>query len=295
MDKLALYTYKSGFNVTRYSDHITMLKNEKPDVTIVACYFYDHAKVSIDALSMGSNVFSEKPYATNMEDLIRLREVCRKTGKSIGAMFCIRYTSSFLTAKDLVDEGVIGKIRLMNAQKSYKLGERAEFFKRRDTYGGTIPWVGIHAIDWFYWFGKQEFLSVFASHSTMHNRDHGELEVSAICHFSFTNEVIGSVSIDYLRLQNAPTHADDRIRIVGTKGILEIRNKQVFLINENEDGKKEIPQVTKKYIFEDFVRNIGEYSYREKLFEDGFIVTKASLLARLSADTKKPVFFNSLV
>ena len=57
-------------------------------------------------------------------------------------------------------DGTVGQIRLMNAQKSYKLGRRNEFYKIRSTYGGTIPWVGSHAIDWLYWFSGEKFESV---------------------------------------------------------------------------------------------------------------------------------------
>src|SRR5690606_40743306 len=92
------------------------------------------------------------------------------------------------------------------------------FFKTRKNYGGTIPWVGSHAIDWLHWFSGEEFQAVYATHSSLYNREHGDLEVSALCQFKFSNEVMGSVNIDYLRPQNAPSHDDDRIRVAGTQG-----------------------------------------------------------------------------
>jgi predicted dehydrogenase len=57
-----------------------------------------------------------------------------------------------------IKQGSIGKVRLMNSQKSYKLGSRSEFYKHRQTYGGTIPWVGSHAIDWMYWLSGRDLL-----------------------------------------------------------------------------------------------------------------------------------------
>ena len=58
-----------------------------------------------------------------------------------------RYDPWFYTAKCLIDEGAIGDIRLLSARKSYRLGQRAPFFRERALHGGLIPWVAIHGID----------------------------------------------------------------------------------------------------------------------------------------------------
>ncbi len=46
-----------------------------------------------------------------------------------------------------MEDGSIGEIRLLNTQKSYKLGRRGENYKSREVYGGTIPgwksWGGL--------------------------------------------------------------------------------------------------------------------------------------------------------
>jgi predicted dehydrogenase len=282
---------REGYSFMRYSDHNEMLKKERPDIAVVSCYFSDHAAVSANCLEAGVHVFSEKPLATDMVDLKKLKKTAADAGKSIGAMFGIRYTPHFMTAKRLVDEGMIGEVRLMHAQKSYKLGTRPENFKNRAKYGGTIPWVGSHAIDWLYWFGNQRFISVSAFHSSMYNKDHNDLEVSAVCQFKFSNEVYGSVDIDYLRPQSAVTHGDDRLRIVGTQGIIEIRDTKVFLINETNSGKEPVTLDEAQHVFCEFISCIDRYAYGNDLFEDAFIGTEACLLARLSADSETTVYF----
>jgi len=177
----------------------------------------------------------------------------------------------------------VGEIRLVNTQKSYKLGQRPDFYKKRETYGGTIPWVGIHAIDWIHWITEKKFLSVYATHSRLHNSGHGELETTALCHFTLEDEVFASLSIDYLRPHGAPTHDDDRMRIVGTKGIVEVINERVFLTDEK--GHREVPLVEKGQIFEDFLREIRGQGKCMVTPEDSILTTEIALKARLSADT----------
>lgn len=280
-----------GYPVERYESYLHMLDRLKPDVAAVACHFNDHAAVTLEALARGIHVFVEKPVALTFEDLNKIKAAYRKAGVHLAAMLGMRCESSFQTAKKAIEDGRIGKIRLMHAQKSYKLGERGELFRKRETYGGTIPWVGSHAIDWMYWLSGASFRSVFASHSVQHNRNHGELETTAACHFTFEEQIFGSVSIDYLRPSQAAGHGDDRIRIAGTEGILEVREGKVFLTNDEAQGTRELPLLPGKEIFADFLDGIRSGKTGQVSAEDSFAITEACLNARLSADEGRLVLF----
>jgi predicted dehydrogenase len=274
-----------------YEDYRTMLDELKPDIAVVNCHFGDHARVALDVLERKIHLFIEKPIATTLEDLDLIKDAYQKSGVTLATMLGIRYTPHFLTAWQSVKQGSIGKVRLMNAQKSYKLGLRSEFYKHRDTYGGTIPWVGSHAIDWMYWLSGEKFVKVFATHSRKYNRDHGDLEITALCHFVFTNEVFGGVNIDYLRPMEAPSHDDDRIRIAGTRGVIEVRDKKVYLINDGAQGIQELQLLPEGQIFADFMKQVRGEDKCMVSAEDSFVVTEACLKARLSADKNEVVYF----
>ena len=279
------------YELKKFDDYIKMLDELKPDVAAVACHFGDHAKASVEVLKRNIDLFVEKPVATTLAELAEVKSVYEKSDSKLAAMFGIRYKPWFLTAYKYIKEGAIGEVRLMNAQKSYRLGQRDDFYKKRVSYGGTIPWVGSHAIDWMQWLSGKDFKSVYASHSTKANQDHGELEVSALCHFNFEDEVSGSVNIDYLRPQNATSHDDDRIRIAGDKGVIEVLKEKVYLINDEIKGNRELPLVANKEIFADFldwVKGQGECMISA---EESFRVTEASLQARRSADQKMLINF----
>ncbi len=176
----------------------------------------------------------------------------------------------------------------MDARKSYKLGRRDAFYRSRATYPGTIPWVGSHAIDWIRWFADSEFETVFATQSAQHNRGCGELETAALCQFTLAGEVLASVSIDYFRPRGAATHGDDRIRVVGTEGVIEVSGGKVLLIDD--DGERELAAECDRQIFRDFVAGVegGECLISAA---DTLAVTEACLLARQSADEGRLVTF----
>ncbi len=283
---------KLGQNPAVFTEYKEMLLKFKPEVVAIASHFYKQASLTIEALEAGSHVFVEKPLATTMKDLAKLRKVYDQNGLQLAAMFGIRYKPWFMTAWKLVQQGVIGKIRLMNAQKSYKLGSRADFYKKNETYGGTIPWVGSHAIDWLYWFSGERFKSVYAVHSRKYNQNHGELELTALLHFNLTNEVFGGVNIDYLRPDTAPTHGDDRIRVVGTSGIIEVRDEKLFLINNKAAGIQEIEPEGNQGIFLDFLKQVKGEGKCLVSAGDSFYITEVCLRARQSADENRIITFD---
>ena len=98
-------------------------------------------------------------------------------------------------------------------------------------------------------------------------------------------------SIDYLRPQKAPTHDDDRLRVVGTKGILEVRNGKVFLMNDEIDGIREIPLQSKRSMFLEFIEQVRGQGECLISAQDSFYVTEACLKARQSADEEKVILF----
>lgn len=291
LDALNRMSAREGQNPRRFADYRAMLDDLEPDVVAIACHFCDHATVAIEALQRGINVFIEKPMATTFDDFRLLRNAYAQTsGLHLAAMHGMRYEAPFLTAWEAARAGAVGRVRLMHAQKSYKLGVRGDIYRRRETYGGTIPWVGSHAIDWFPWFSGEDFVSVWAAHSRRNNRDQGDLEVSALCQFMLTNEVLASASIDYLRPDKAPTHGDDRIRLVGTQGIIEVRQGRVWLTDELH-GERELPLCAREEIFADFLAGIRGGGRQRIGAEESFYITEASLLARQSADEGRVIAF----
>ena len=267
-----------------FDDYGAMLDQQQPDIVVVCGPFELHARMCIDAFERGLHVFCEKPVALTWNELDALKHAYRNANAHFSAMMGLRYDPAFYTARQAVRNGAVGTVRLLDARKSYRLGQRPAYYGRRATYGGTIPWVGSHAIDWIHWFSGESFETVHAVHASRHNRNNGDLEMSALCHFTLSNQVFASASIDYLRPANAPTHGDDRVRVAGTEGVIEVRGGQVFLINASTDGEAMLPATCDRQIFQDFVETIQGRTTNVISVDDIWAVTEACLLARQSAD-----------
>lgn len=286
MDNILRYAAEKGRSIPLYDDWKQMLTELHPDIAVVDTVFSRHSEVSRFALERGICVYSEKPAATELTELVGLEAAVKKGGK-LFSMLTLRFDPWFYTAKRLTDGGAVGDIRMINGQKSYKLGRRAEFFKNRQLYGGTIPWVSIHMIDQILWLTGKKCLSVSAIQSSGYNCGHGDLETAALINMQLEGDIMASVSTDYCRPISAPSHGDDRIRIVGTDGILEVRGERVYLINKDNDGTVPLQNFVPEKIFDGFLNVLSGSNdpiYRDC---DGLYAAKVAICARESAETGK--------
>ena len=261
-----------------------LLLSAGTEVAIVNTRFDQNAPVTIQCLERDIFVFSEKPLALDEETLNRVEKAQQASRAFVCAMFGIRFEPWFLCVKEAVKK--IGRITMVNAQKSYKLGVRPDFYKKRATFGGLIPWVAIHAIDWIAAACELDFVSVSAVSSRACNGEYDELETAALCMFELENGAMASVNADYFRPSAAPTHDDDRLRIVGSEGVVEYREGTVVLLDKN--GRQELTLPEAHDIFALFLRRIeGEDAGVAP--EEGFRVTRLALAARRAADTGEKI------
>lgn len=272
-----------------YADWHEMLCKEKPDIAVVDNFYGHHAAPILAALERGIHVFAEKPLAGTLAELDLLEEKWKTSGVQLAAMLNYRVNGAFLRAKQLIENGTIGEVRLLNAQKSYKFGRRPDFMSVRESYGGTIPWVGIHAIDWILWMSNAAPCSVTALQSSVGSENGACPEITALAQFSLEREIMASLTVDYLRPDAALTHGDDRIRVMGTKGTVEVCDNAVHLIGES--GTQMLPALTDGDLFASFlaaIRGEGECAVSA---ESSFAASRAALIAQLAADTGEKQIF----
>ena len=266
-------------------DYRAMLDREQPDLAVVNPWYCQNAEVAAECLKRGMDVFCEKPLATTLDDLEMLEKAWRESGRALAGMFNLRGAPWFLAIRRAIEAGEIGEVRLLHGQKSYRMGVRPEFYHTRALYGGMLPWVGIHAIDWTLQLGGACYW-LSASQSRLYNRGQGELESSAALLMRLDNEVIATVTADYFRPDGSARHDDDRLRVTGTKGMLEAIDGRVYLENEQPRRELELPEAEDQ--FAAFLDAI-QAGKAQGLAESAFASSRVSLLGRQSGDEGRAI------
>jgi len=255
-----------------FEDYRRMLDETAPDVAVLSPVYGLTGVIAIECAKRGIHVFAEKPLASTLEELETLEKIAAEKNVRLCAMHYLRFTPAFYQAEKLVKSGAIGDVKMVTAQKSYRFGIRPPWYWDKKLYPGIVPWVGIHAIECIYHLTGKAFRTVSTVEVGEPPRN------AAVCQFTMEDGVTASVNMDFLRPEAAPSHEDDRIRAIGTEGVIEVREQRVFLINA--DGYREITPEQPPRLGLDFL-----YGRPESTNEDILAVTRAALTAQLAAAT----------
>jgi predicted dehydrogenase len=270
-----------------YKTYQEMLSKEKLDVVGICLPYTLNVFASMAAAEQGIHVMSEKPLATGLDDLTQLQGVLERTGAQISAMLDMRLSPGIRTIHDAISRGVIGEPILATAQKSYKFGkDRPWFYKERKTYGGTIPWIGIHAIDFIIYTTGLRITQAAAMQSNKALHDYAGTEDNVGILLKLSNGGTAVVTLDYLRPESAGSHGDDRLRVIGSKGVVEMRGERVELITQDH-ALKVLPLLPKRSIFADFVAYLRGQGRHVILPGEAIAVNRICLLARQAADEQR--------
>lgn len=271
-----------------YRDYSEMLDSEKIDVVQICGDNGSRSAAIVACATRGIHIIAEKPLATEHRDLERVVRAVAKHNVKATMLLPMRFYPSYLAMKQLVHSGLIGDVAQVDSQKSYQFGkQRPDWMFQRSSYGGTIPWAGAHMVDLMRWTSGREFRQVAAFHGRVGFPERKEMENAAAALFHMDNSGVAVLRLDYLRPEGAVTHGDDRLRLVGTKGVLEYRV---------ESGLNLIPAIGKPEMIEELpaVRSLFveffEWIYNNKPapieWADACRVSELVLAARDAADTE---------
>lgn len=279
---------KAFSETTRIYDQFEeMLDQEELDVVGICLPYYRNAEASIAAARKGIHIVSEKPVATTLADLAALRKAVGESKVRLTSLMNMRCFPAYRAATKAVRAGLVGEPILLTSQKSYRFGKsRPWFYRERATYGGTIPWAGIHSIDYMRWTTGRKYVQVSAWHGNRDHPDYPGFQDHAGVLFRLDNDGTAMTNLDYLRPESAPTHGDDRLRIAGSEGVLEVfgAEDRVHLIT-GVDGPRELELPGPVDFFADFLDELGGKGEHLISQEDAFRLTEICLKAREAAET----------
>ncbi len=278
-------------DVKVYDDYREMLKEVKPDVVGVFMPLYRMAEASLAAIQAGCHVVTEKPLATTLEDLSALRKAVDQSGKKLVGLFAMRTEPAFAAVHDLVRQGRIGEPVLACAQKSYPFAQRDDYYKKRQTYGGSIPWQAIHAIDFVSYCTGKDYARATGMNSNVAHPSHAEMEDNGAVLFEFAGGGHAVIWFDYLRPWGKAERkwGDDRLRIAGTEAIVEVVEEGTRVKLTTPDAIEDVPLPAKGDLFAEFLASIRGAGKGLVTTAESFRITEVALKTRQAADTGRIV------
>lgn len=221
-----------------FDDANEMLDRFKPDFVNVGAIYAHNGDWVAACMERDIPVVSDKPIAGNWAQLERLRELAGDGKRIVVTEFDFRSRPEFRAARQAVAEGLLGEIVLATAQKSYRFGaSRPSWYADREQYTGTILWVASHGIDAIRFATGVRLKAVAGRHGNLAKPDYGDMEDHTANLFALENGGTGLVHADFLRAAKAPTHGDDRLRLIGSLGQLEVRDGVCRLCTHEQEER----------------------------------------------------------
>jgi predicted dehydrogenase len=123
-----------------------LLADPDVDAVYVALPNVLHVEWSIRALEAGKHVLSEKPMGRDPDAVARVFDVAERTGLVLMEAFMYRHHPQIKRARELLDEGAVGEVRLVRAAFCSTLGRPDDVRWVPELGGGALLDVGCYCV-----------------------------------------------------------------------------------------------------------------------------------------------------
>ena len=157
------------------------------------------------------------------------------------------HVESAVYAKQLIDEGAIGKVVQVMGLGPHRLNasSRPDWFFRKEQYGGILCDIGSHQIYQFLIFANvQEAKVVYSQIGNFNNPNYPELDDFGDATIVSANGETMYFRVDWFTPDGLSTWGDGRMLILGTDGYIELRKytdiaiarreSNVYMVNQEE-------------------------------------------------------------
>lgn len=225
--------YAAQFGTSYFQSYEDLLAQGLDGVVVTSENAY-HKEHVLAAAKAGVHVLCEKPLSTNVKDAQAMIEACRAHGVLLQTAFPVRFNSSVRRAKQLVDEGKLGRILAM---KGTNRGRNPDgwFVEPSLSGGGAVIDHTVHVADIMRWMTGAEVKEVYAE--VDHLIAETPIDDCGMLSLEFDNGVFATLDCSWSRNKTYPVWGDVTLEIIGSAGTLTLNAiNQKLNVYRDEQG-----------------------------------------------------------
>jgi predicted dehydrogenase len=148
--------YAKTWGIQRaYGSYDALLADPEIEAVYISLPNSMHCEWAIKALEAGTHVLCEKPLSRHASDVEAAFDAADRTGRLLSEAFMYRHNPQTKRAKQLVDEGAIGELRLIRAAFSFSLYDEDNIRLSTALEGGALMDIGCYAVSGSRLFGGE--------------------------------------------------------------------------------------------------------------------------------------------
>lgn len=201
-------------DATLYKEYKEMLKN--PEVEAVSIVLPDnmHREAVELAVKEKKHILLEKPLAKELEDGQAMYEITKDYDKVFTTGFLLRYDPRFAMIKERLISGELGDIIHCYVRRNSPIIGPRRYIGASD----LSMHVMIHDIDYINWWMDCQPVKVYAKNRSVLLKENGMNDVIYAL-VTYENGAIACMEACWTLPENSPTMIDDKVELVGTKGV----------------------------------------------------------------------------
>lgn len=139
--------YAKKWEIERaYGSYDALLANPEVEAVYISLPNAMHCEWSIKALEAGKHVLCEKPLSRHTKEVEAAFDAADGAGRLLSEAFMYRHNPQTRRAKQLVDAGAIGELRLIRSAFSYSLYDQNNIRLQTALEGGALMDVGCYNV-----------------------------------------------------------------------------------------------------------------------------------------------------
>jgi xylose dehydrogenase (NAD/NADP) len=146
-DQGRVEAYAKEWGIERaYGSYEAMLEDPEIEAVYISLPNSLHVEWSIRALEAGKHVLCEKPFDRRATEVERAFDAAQSAGRLLSEAFMYRHNPQTRRLRELLEEGVVGAVRLVRSAFCFSLAERGNVRLAADLDGGALMDVGCYCV-----------------------------------------------------------------------------------------------------------------------------------------------------
>ncbi len=231
----------SDYGVAHEPSSQALLERPDIDAVVLATPDQDRLELTRLAASNGKHVLAEKPMAPTVAECDAMIAACQAANVNLGVVKTERFRKITRRAKELIDEGVLGPIRMLRTVSAFPLSLTRQLNDERkwmsdQRSGGLFMGMATHNADFLRWLTGRNATQVFAQATTYSDLPSSNLSVMA--QIAFEGGLMAHMWITSELPEPSIPSSEVRFQVIGRDAMIDLENFEYLDLGKGDKWER---------------------------------------------------------
>jgi predicted dehydrogenase len=218
-----------------------LLARKDVDAVVLATPDQDRPELTRKAAAAGKHVLAEKPMAPTVAQCDQMIAACEKARVNLAVVKTERFRKVTLQAKKLIDDGVLGPVRMLRTVSAFPLPLTKQLFDERQwmldpSSGGLFMGMASHNADFLRWLTGRNAVQVFAQATTY--SDLPATALSVMAQIVFDGGIMAHMWITSELPSPSLPSSEVRFQVFGRDAMLDLENFEYLDLGKGDKWER---------------------------------------------------------